>query len=96
MSWLYWIRTSCMLLPLAIMRPHILSGICGRNEVLSSIEVVAKIANALEVSLDYLAGNTDQLLEKVLQSVCLTKYKSPELGPCYHFTISVFPNNQDL
>jgi|SRR5688500_3948636 hypothetical protein len=29
-----------------------------------SIEVAAKIANALEVSLDYLAGNTDQLLEK--------------------------------
>jgi hypothetical protein len=26
--------------------------------------VAAKIANALEVSLDYLAGNTDQLLEK--------------------------------
>lgn len=35
-----------------------------RNEVLPSIEVAAKIANALEVSLDYLAGNTDQLLEK--------------------------------
>jgi DNA-binding XRE family transcriptional regulator len=29
-----------------------------RNEVLPSIEVAAKIANALEVSLDYLAGNT--------------------------------------
>jgi len=35
-----------------------------RNEVLLSIEVAAKIANALEVSMDYLAGNTDQLLEK--------------------------------
>jgi transcriptional regulator with XRE-family HTH domain len=35
-----------------------------RNEVLPSIEVAAKIANALEVSLDFLAGNTDQLLEK--------------------------------
>jgi DNA-binding XRE family transcriptional regulator len=29
-----------------------------RNEVLPSIEVAAKIADALEVSLDYLAGNS--------------------------------------
>lgn len=35
-----------------------------RNEVLPSVEVAAKIAKALEVSLDYLAGNTDQLLGK--------------------------------
>ena len=29
-----------------------------RNEVMPSIEVAAKIANVLEVSLDYLAGNS--------------------------------------
>lgn len=35
-----------------------------REEVKPSIEVASKIAEALEVSLDYLAGNTNQLLEK--------------------------------
>lgn len=35
-----------------------------RDEVKPSIEVVVKIANALEVSLDYLVGSTDLLLDK--------------------------------
>ncbi|MBK8152557.1 MAG: helix-turn-helix transcriptional regulator [Saprospiraceae bacterium] len=35
-----------------------------RDEVKPSIEVAASIADALEVSLDYLVGNTDLLLEK--------------------------------
>lgn len=35
-----------------------------RDEVKPSIEVAAAIAEALEVSLDYLVGNTDLLLEK--------------------------------
>lgn len=35
-----------------------------RNEVKPSIEVAAKIADALEVSSNYLTGNTDLLLEK--------------------------------
>lgn len=35
-----------------------------RGEALPSIEVAAKIADTLEVSLDYLAGNTNQQLEK--------------------------------
>ncbi|ODT52741.1 MAG: transcriptional regulator [Niastella sp. SCN 39-18] len=35
-----------------------------RDEVKPSIEVAAAIADALEVSLDYLVGNTDLLLEK--------------------------------
>jgi len=35
-----------------------------RDEVKPSIEVAAKIADALEVSLDYLAGNSNVLLEK--------------------------------
>jgi transcriptional regulator with XRE-family HTH domain len=35
-----------------------------RDEVKPSIEMAAAIAEALEVSLDYLVGNTDLLLEK--------------------------------
>ncbi|MHB8259762.1 MAG: helix-turn-helix domain-containing protein [Bacteroidia bacterium] len=35
-----------------------------RDEVKPSIEVAAQIAEALEVSLDYLVGNTDLLLDK--------------------------------
>ncbi|MCA0396559.1 MAG: helix-turn-helix transcriptional regulator [Bacteroidetes bacterium] len=35
-----------------------------RDEVKPSIEVAAAVAEALEVSLDYLVGNTDLLLEK--------------------------------
>jgi transcriptional regulator with XRE-family HTH domain len=39
-----------------------------RDEVKPSIEVAAAIAEALEVSLDYLVGNTDLLLEKNIVS----------------------------
>lgn len=35
-----------------------------RDEVKPSIEMAAAIAEALEVSLDYLVGNSDLLLEK--------------------------------
>jgi transcriptional regulator with XRE-family HTH domain len=35
-----------------------------RDEVKPSIETAAAIADAIEVSLDYLVGNTDLLLEK--------------------------------
>ena len=35
-----------------------------RDEVKPSIDTAAKIADALGVSLDYLSGNTSQLLEK--------------------------------
>ncbi len=35
-----------------------------RDEVKPSIETAAAIAEALEVSLDYLVGNTDLILEK--------------------------------
>lgn len=37
-----------------------------RDEVKPSIEMAAHIAEALEVSLDYLAGNTDLLLDKTI------------------------------
>lgn len=39
-----------------------------RDEVKPSIEMAAAIAEALEVSLDYLVGNTDLLLEKSIVS----------------------------
>lgn len=35
-----------------------------RDEVKPSIEIAAKIADALDVSLDYLVGSTDLLLDK--------------------------------
>jgi transcriptional regulator with XRE-family HTH domain len=35
-----------------------------RDEVKPSIEIAARIAEALEVSLDYLLGSTDLLLDK--------------------------------
>jgi len=37
-----------------------------RDEVKPSVEVAAQIAQALEVSLDYLVGNTDLLLDKTI------------------------------
>lgn len=37
-----------------------------RNEIKPSIDIAAKIADALEVSLDYLVGNSDSVLEKTL------------------------------
>lgn len=39
-----------------------------RDEVKPSIEMATSIAGALEVSLDYLVGNTDLLLEKNIVS----------------------------
>lgn len=37
-----------------------------RNEVFPSIDIATKIADVLDVSLDYLVGNTDTVLEKDL------------------------------
>lgn len=37
-----------------------------RDEVKPSIEIAAQIAEALEVSLDYLVGNSDLLLDKII------------------------------
>jgi transcriptional regulator with XRE-family HTH domain len=39
-----------------------------RNEVRPTIEMATKLAQALEVSLDYLAGNTDTELDKAMLS----------------------------
>ena len=41
-----------------------------RGEILPSIETAVKLAQALDVSLDYLAGNTEEILDReVLQRV---------------------------
>jgi len=37
-----------------------------RDEVKPSIEIGAQMADALEISLDYLVGNTDFLLDKTI------------------------------
>ena len=37
-----------------------------RNEITPSVEMAKKIADALDVSLDYLAGSTDRELDKAM------------------------------
>lgn len=49
-----------------------------RNEVLPSIDIARKIADILEVSLDYLVGSTDILLEKSIVSRVLDIQKLKE------------------
>ncbi len=49
-----------------------------RGEVKPSIEVAAKIANALAVSLDYLVGNTDRLLNKTILNRIVDVQKLPD------------------
>jgi transcriptional regulator with XRE-family HTH domain len=49
-----------------------------RNEVKPSIEVVIKIADVLEVSVDYLVGKTDQDLDKSLVKRMIELSQLPE------------------
>jgi transcriptional regulator with XRE-family HTH domain len=49
-----------------------------RDEVKPSIEVAIKIADALQVSLDYLVGNTDIVLEKDLLKKITDIQKLPD------------------
>ncbi|WP_435223952.1 helix-turn-helix domain-containing protein [Niabella hirudinis] len=59
-----------------------------RYEASPSIEVAAKIADTLDVSLDYLAGNTDLLLEKnvVNKIIRHPKTRSRRQSPCVRYT----------
>jgi len=49
-----------------------------RNEIKPSIDIATKIADALDVSLDYLVGNTDTALEKALLKKITDIQKLPD------------------
>jgi len=49
-----------------------------RNEIKPSIDIATKIADVLDVSLDYLVGNTDTVLEKDLLKKITDIQKLPE------------------
>jgi transcriptional regulator with XRE-family HTH domain len=49
-----------------------------RNEIKPSIDIASKIADALEVSLDYLVGSSDAVLEKSLVKKIADIQKLPE------------------
>lgn len=58
-----------------------------RDEVKPSIEVAAKIADVLEVSLDYLAGNTTELLEKNIVKRITDIQQLPENDKAHLFAL---------
>lgn len=49
-----------------------------RNEIKPSIDIASKIAEALDVSLDYLVGHSDAILEKALVKKITDIQKLPE------------------
>jgi transcriptional regulator with XRE-family HTH domain len=49
-----------------------------RNEIKPSIDIASKISDALEVSLDYLVGSSDAVLEKSLVKKIADIQKLPE------------------
>jgi len=49
-----------------------------RNEIKPSIDIATRIANALGVSLDYLVGNSDAVLEKSLVKKITDIQKLPD------------------
>jgi len=62
-----------------------------RNEIKPSIDIAAKIAEALEVSLDYLVGQSDAVLEKTLVKKITAIQKLPdEDKKCVHKMIDAF------
>ena len=59
-----------------------------RNEVTPSIEVASKIADALEVSLDFLVGKTDQELDTtILNRIIEIQKLSEEERKCLLFSV---------
>ena len=50
----------------------------ARNEIKPSIDIATKIADVLDVSLDYLVGNTDTVLEKDLLKKITDIQKLPD------------------
>jgi transcriptional regulator with XRE-family HTH domain len=62
-----------------------------RNEIKPSIDIAMKIANALDVSLDYLVGTTDAVLEKSLVKKITAIQKLPnEDKECVHKVLDAF------
>lgn len=49
-----------------------------RDEIKPSIDVAAKIADALDVSLDYLVGNSDELIDKNLANKVIQIQNLPQ------------------
>ena len=58
-----------------------------RDEVKPSIEMATQLAEALEVSLDYLVGSTDVLLEKTIVNRVLDIQKLKESEKQHVFTL---------
>ncbi|MEM9549512.1 MAG: helix-turn-helix transcriptional regulator [Bacteroidota bacterium] len=58
-----------------------------RNEVLPSIEIARKIADILDVSLDYLTGKVDVEMDKVTQKRILEVSKFEEEDKLHIFSV---------
>lgn len=62
-----------------------------RNEIKPSIDIATKIADALDMSLDYLVGNSDAVLEKSLVKKITDIQKLPEDDKiCIHKMLDAF------
>lgn len=62
-----------------------------RNEIKPSIDIATKIADALDMSLDYLVGNSDAVLEKSLVKKITEIQKLPEDDKiCVHRMLDAF------
>ncbi len=58
-----------------------------RNEVLPSIDIANKIANILDVSLDYLVGKSDVIMDKTTQKRILEVSKFEDTDRNHIFSV---------
>jgi len=58
-----------------------------RNEVLPSIEIARKIADILDVSLDYLTGKVDVEMDKIIKKRILEVSKFDETDQFHIFSV---------
>ncbi len=73
--------------------PNVL-GRYEREEAKPSIEIAAKLADTLEVSLDFMVGTTDQTLDKSIIDKILTIQRLPEEDKhCIMYTIDGLVKN---
>lgn len=62
-----------------------------RNEIKPSIDIATKIADALDVSLDYLVGSSNSILEKALVKKITDIQKLPDEDKvCVHKILDAF------